>query len=98
MTAADKKLLQETHDSIIELKTQFRTIIIGNGVTGLAEKVKGNSDFIAKIKDLPKIIDNHGIKIASQEKRFDKAYYKLIGGGVVAVAAAELIFKFIFRF
>ena len=93
MTVAEKKLLQDTHDSIIRLTT----IIIGNGVPGIAERVKENSDFIAKIKDLPKLIEKNSEKIAVQEKRFDKVYYKIIGGGVVFIAVVELIAKLILK-
>jgi len=93
MTAAEKKLLQETHDSIIKLKT----IIIGNGVTGLAEKVHCNSDFIAKIIDLPKQIENNRKAINEQKERYDKTYYKLVGGGIVVVAIAEVISKILLK-
>ena len=97
MNVAEKKLLQETHDSIIQLKAQFETIIIGNGVKGLAKTVRENSDFIAKIKDLPKLIEKNSEKIEVQEKRFDKVYYKIIGGGVVFIAVVELIAKLILK-
>jgi len=97
VNVAEKKLLQETHDSIIQLKAQFETIIIGNGVKGLAKTVRENSDFIAKIKDLPQIIKEHDIKIGSNRERFNKAYYKIIGGGIVIVAVMELVAKLIFK-
>ena len=80
MTQAEKKLLQDTHDGIVELKTKFETIIIGNGVKGLACQVTDNRKAITK-----------------QKEKFDKVYYKLIGGGVVIIAIAEVIAKVVFR-
>jgi len=85
VTTAEKKLIQDTHDTVIQLKT----IIIGNGVAGLSERVRCNSDFIARIKDLPKIMKDQQKKI----DKHDHLYSKMIGGGAVLIVIAQLVMK-----
>jgi len=81
MTAAERRVMNEIHETVIQLKT----IIIGNGIKGMAAQVADNTNYIHGIKeDHDKVV------------RHDKLYYKAVGA-LLAFSVITNIILFLFK-